>query len=458
MTIAWQRRGTQLPGDSDTDRITLGVKPDDRLLVGRPGALPPEPDSSPRRRRERPTLSDRATARHRSPQRAVTFLSDASETVTGQLAILGRSSAVLAASTGMIATAGMTTYASGAKSEAPPMTSTDPSTTANAVSAGLFGSVTGSARTPVSAPMSATVTFESSGFRAEPTVIQRADAPAKTTVTPRTTDNRTADSRTAENRTAGSRATDSKATDSRTGSASTAATKKATTRPADTKPINITTTKTAPASVKTTTVADKPASGRGSTAPRQATTTSKTSPETAAAETKGSTSADAPATTGRRSATPPKASNQTAIPPKPSHSSTPAKGSRPAKSKTPSQSSGSTRGSSVLAIASRYLGTRYLYGGTSPRGFDCSGYTGYVYRQLGVSLPRTANQQMLSTNRVSRSKARVGDLVFFTSGGRAYHVGIYAGNGKMYDAPRAGKTVQKRAIWDASVVFGRVSR
>jgi cell wall-associated NlpC family hydrolase len=112
----------------------------------------------------------------------------------------------------------------------------------------------------------------------------------------------------------------------------------------------------------------------------------------------------------------------------------------------------------VLAVAVRYLGSPYLYGGSSPRGFDCSGYTGHVYRQLGISLPRTANQQMNATRRISRSQARSGDLVFFVSGGRAYHVGIYAGGGKMYDAPRPGRTVGKHVIWDAAVVYGRVIR
>jgi cell wall-associated NlpC family hydrolase len=115
------------------------------------------------------------------------------------------------------------------------------------------------------------------------------------------------------------------------------------------------------------------------------------------------------------------------------------------------------KGSSVLAIAARYVGTPYLYGGTTPKGFDCSGFTRYVYAQLGISLPRTANQQMNATRRVSQSEARPGDLVFFVSAGRAYHNGLYAGNGMMYDSPRSGKTLQKREIWDATVVFGRVT-
>jgi cell wall-associated NlpC family hydrolase len=115
------------------------------------------------------------------------------------------------------------------------------------------------------------------------------------------------------------------------------------------------------------------------------------------------------------------------------------------------------KGSSVLSIAARYVGTPYLYGGTTPRGIDCSGFTRYVYAQLGISLPRTANQQMNATRRVSRSEARPGDLVFFVSAGRAYHNGLYAGDGKMYDSPRSGKSLQKREIWDANVVFGRVT-
>jgi peptidoglycan DL-endopeptidase CwlO len=117
---------------------------------------------------------------------------------------------------------------------------------------------------------------------------------------------------------------------------------------------------------------------------------------------------------------------------------------------------GSARGSSVLAVAARYLGVPYVYGGTTPIGWDCSGATSYIFRQIGINIPRTANDQMLASTRVSRSEAKPGDLVFFLSGGRAYHVGIFAGGNMMYDAQRTGKTFTKREIYTSSVVFGRV--
>jgi peptidoglycan DL-endopeptidase CwlO len=117
---------------------------------------------------------------------------------------------------------------------------------------------------------------------------------------------------------------------------------------------------------------------------------------------------------------------------------------------------GSAHGSSVLAVAARYLGVPYVYGGTTPRGWDCSGATSYIFGQVGVKIPRTANDQMLASKRVSSSEAQPGDLVFFISSGRAYHVGIFAGNGMMYDAQRTGKAFTKRAIYSSSVVYGRV--
>lgn len=96
----------------------------------------------------------------------------------------------------------------------------------------------------------------------------------------------------------------------------------------------------------------------------------------------------------------------------------------------------------VLAVAARYSGVPYRWGGTTPAGFDCSGYVQYVFKQIGVNLPRTSGAQASAGVRVSASEARPGDLVY-----KPGHVGIYAGNGMMYDAPRSGKPVSKRKIW-----------
>ena len=108
-------------------------------------------------------------------------------------------------------------------------------------------------------------------------------------------------------------------------------------------------------------------------------------------------------------------------------------------------------GAAVMAIAARYAGTPYRYGGTTPAGFDCSGYTSYVMRQLGISLPRTSGAQRAATARISRSEAVPGDLVFMPG-----HMGIYAGDGMMWDSPRTGKAVSRRAIYSSSATYGRV--
>ncbi len=105
----------------------------------------------------------------------------------------------------------------------------------------------------------------------------------------------------------------------------------------------------------------------------------------------------------------------------------------------------------IMAVAASYVGTPFRYGGTSPSGFDCSGFTGYVFAQVGVSLPRTSGAQAASAVRISRAEALPGDLVYLPG-----HVGIYAGNGMMYDSPRTGRTVSKRAMWSADFAFYRV--
>lgn len=89
----------------------------------------------------------------------------------------------------------------------------------------------------------------------------------------------------------------------------------------------------------------------------------------------------------------------------------------------------------VINSSLNYVGVPYVFGGTTPRGFDCSGFTRYVFAQAGISLPRTADAQYEVGTPVSRSNLRPGDLVFFsTYTYGASHVGIYMGSGKFINA------------------------
>lgn len=109
----------------------------------------------------------------------------------------------------------------------------------------------------------------------------------------------------------------------------------------------------------------------------------------------------------------------------------------------------------IVAEAAAQQGKPYSYGATGPDSFDCSGLTQYVHKLVGISLPRTAQEQHDAVTPVSSSDAKPGDLVFFSSGGHVYHVGIYAGNHKMWDAPDSGETVQLQDIYGSSYSFGR---
>ncbi|MET4077804.1 MULTISPECIES: C40 family peptidase [Janibacter] len=107
----------------------------------------------------------------------------------------------------------------------------------------------------------------------------------------------------------------------------------------------------------------------------------------------------------------------------------------------------------VISIAKQYIGVPYVYGGTTPSGFDCSGFTQYVFAKAGKSLPRTTTEQQAATTPVSNPQP--GDLVFF--GSPAYHMGIYVGDGMMIDAPRTGSSISVRPIFDGVSGYGRVS-
>jgi cell wall-associated NlpC family hydrolase len=102
--------------------------------------------------------------------------------------------------------------------------------------------------------------------------------------------------------------------------------------------------------------------------------------------------------------------------------------------------------SGVVAIAQQYLGVPYVYGGSTPSGFDCSGFTMYCYAQLGIGLPHNAAAQQASVSAVSSPQP--GDLVFF--GYPAYHVGIYVGGGSMINAPHTGAVVSYGSTAGAS--------
>lgn len=105
----------------------------------------------------------------------------------------------------------------------------------------------------------------------------------------------------------------------------------------------------------------------------------------------------------------------------------------------------------VLAVANQYTGIMYRWGGTTPAGFDCSGYTQFVFRHVGVNLPRTSAAQSKAGARVPASQAQPGDLIY-----KPGHIGIYAGNGMMYHSPRTGKPSQLAKVYSGNWSYIRV--
>ena len=96
----------------------------------------------------------------------------------------------------------------------------------------------------------------------------------------------------------------------------------------------------------------------------------------------------------------------------------------------------------IINTAKSFLGTPYVWGGTSPSGFDCSGFTQYVLAQNGKSIPRTSQEQFASGQAVDKSNLQAGDLVFYGNG-EATHVGIYEGNNKIIHSPHTGDVVKE---------------
>ena len=122
----------------------------------------------------------------------------------------------------------------------------------------------------------------------------------------------------------------------------------------------------------------------------------------------------------------------------------------------PSPGVSAATGLRALNAARSKAGAPYLYGAAGPSRFDCSGLTMWSYTQAGKSIPRTADQQYRATIRLSRVQRRAGDLVFFLSGGVAYHTGLYASGETYWDAPHTGSYVKASTISGSAVAYGRV--
>jgi len=111
----------------------------------------------------------------------------------------------------------------------------------------------------------------------------------------------------------------------------------------------------------------------------------------------------------------------------------------------------------LIARAKQFIGTPYKWGGSGPLGFDCSGFTQYLLREVGIDLPRVSSQQAAFGPRISLDKLRPGDLVAWDNSSRntgADHIAIYIGDGKVIQAPKPGDSVKISTIWDSGRAWG----
>lgn len=122
----------------------------------------------------------------------------------------------------------------------------------------------------------------------------------------------------------------------------------------------------------------------------------------------------------------------------------------------PSRGSANVSQNSVVSYASAFLGTPYLWAGTSPStGFDCSGFTQYVYRHFGISIGRSTGDQVRNGVGVSKNNLQPGDLVFFGRSGNPQHTGIYIGDNKYIHSPRTGDVIKISPMTRPDYIIGR---
>lgn len=127
----------------------------------------------------------------------------------------------------------------------------------------------------------------------------------------------------------------------------------------------------------------------------------------------------------------------------------------------PTSAPAASLGSRAAAMALEQLGVPYRYGGSSPRGFDCSGLVHYAYRRVGRAVPRTTGELWARAAPIDMRKVAPGDLLFFRFDGKMSHVGLYVGNGRFVHAPSSGRVVTVESLEsgiyaDALVRSGRI--
>jgi hypothetical protein len=113
-------------------------------------------------------------------------------------------------------------------------------------------------------------------------------------------------------------------------------------------------------------------------------------------------------------------------------------------------------GAQAVSLAMRYLGVKYVWGGATPKGFDCSGLVMYVYAQLGVQLPHYTGDQWKSGFRLTKSQLRPGDIVFFNGKDEPQHEGMYVGGGRFIHAPHTGDVVKISKLNEPNYTKGYV--